>query len=50
MGRTAYMAYCKSTGGVSLVSGTALPAWEDLSAEIQDAWTAAADAVAEELY
>jgi hypothetical protein len=46
LGKLAYQAYCASTGGKSLVSGAALPAWERLSYEIREAWHAAADAVA----
>lgn len=44
-GQIAYEAYCDATGGVSLVSGAALPPWFDLSPEIQQAWDAAAEAV-----
>jgi hypothetical protein len=45
IGQVAYEAYCKSTGGVSLVSGAKLPAWSELTKEIQAAWQAAANAV-----
>lgn len=44
-GKVAYDAYCKSTGGVSLVSGAKLPVWDELKPEIKSAWEAAADAV-----
>lgn len=37
--------YCKSSGGVSLVSGAKLPEWDGLSPEIRRAWDAAAQAV-----
>lgn len=45
LGRIAYEAYCRSSGGVSLVSGAKLPEWGALSAEIRAAWDAAAQAV-----
>lgn len=44
-GKIAYDAYCTSSGGVSLVSGAKLPAWEALSPEIKTAWDCAARAV-----
>lgn len=44
-GKIAYDAYCKSSGGVSLVSGANLPEWSALSDEIKKAWEAAAEAV-----
>lgn len=44
-GKVAYDAYCKSTGGVSLISGAKLPEWEELKVEIKTAWDAAARAV-----
>ena len=44
-GQIAYEAYCKSSGGKSLISGAELPPWVNLSLEIQRAWNAAADAV-----
>lgn len=43
-GKIAYEAYCKHTGGTSLVSGATLPAWDELKFEIQEAWNAAAEA------
>lgn len=49
LARTAYNAYCKQTGGLSLVSGERLPDFWELRQEIQDAWWAAADAVAQSM-
>lgn len=46
LGRIAYLAYCRSTGGKSAVTGDPLPSWEDQRPEIRTAWRAAADAVA----
>ena len=43
--KIAYDAYCASTGGVSLISGDKLPAFDDLKQTIKDAWWAAALAV-----
>ena len=45
LGRTAYQAYSEASGGKSLVSGAALPQWDDVPAMIQTAWIAAAQAV-----
>jgi hypothetical protein len=45
LGRAAYTAYCQTTGGRSAVTGDVLPAWEDQSPIIREAWRAAADAV-----
>lgn len=39
-GKLAYDAYCKQTGGVSLVSGDKLPEFAALKREIQEAWAA----------
>lgn len=47
LGRIAYEAYCAKTSWRSLVSGAALPQWEDLKPEIQEAWDVAAEAVRE---
>lgn len=47
MGQAAYEGYVRASGGVSLVSGTTLPAWAQQQPEIQQAWEAAADAVLE---
>jgi hypothetical protein len=46
-GKIAYDAYCKSSGGVSLVSGAKLPEWDVLSPAIKLAWESAAEAVVE---
>ena len=46
LGKIAYNAYRKSSGGKSLVSGVKLPEWEELSNEIRTAWECAASAVA----
>lgn len=45
VGKIAYEAYCQSSGGLSLISGESLPAWEALDAKIRNAWQAAAQAV-----
>lgn len=42
LGKTAYDAYCKQTGGKSLISGAPLPPFEGLNQSIKDAWAAAA--------
>lgn len=44
-GKIAYNAYCKSSGGVSLVSGAKLPEWESLDDKIRTAWECAAESV-----
>lgn len=41
----AYDAYCKQTGGKSLVSGDKLPSFDSLRQEIKDAWAASAIAL-----
>lgn len=41
----AYNAYCKQTGGKSLVSGEKLPAFDALNQRIKDAWAASAIAL-----
>lgn len=41
----AYNAYCKQTGGKSLVTGDTLPAFADLRGAIKDAWAAVAIAL-----
>lgn len=43
--KIAYDAYCKSTGGVSLISGDKLPEFDALKDSIKQAWLAAASAV-----
>lgn len=48
-GRIAYEAYCKRSGGKSLVSGQDLPAWHDLNWEIASAWQESASAVMSKL-
>lgn len=40
VGKVGYDAYCKQTGGVSLISGDKLPGFEYLRPAIQDAWAA----------
>lgn len=44
-GKVAYEGYRVSSGGRSLVSGVTLPEWTDLTPEIREAWTSAADSV-----
>jgi hypothetical protein len=44
-GQTAYEAYFRQCGGVSLISGAPLPTWENQAKRIQEAWQAAAQAV-----
>lgn len=39
-GKVGYDAYCRQTGGKSLVTGDALPPFEALRQEIKDAWAA----------
>lgn len=46
LGRVGYDAYCRSAGGVSLVSGAKLPPWEELSDAIRCAWESAAESIA----
>lgn len=46
LAKTAYDAYCRATGGKSLISGQDLPPFENLSDPIKDAWYEAAQAVA----
>jgi hypothetical protein len=45
LGMIAYNAYCRSTGGVSAVTGAKLPDWNEQSPEIRTAWNVAADAL-----
>ena len=45
LGQVCYEAYCKNTGGKSLVSGAILPQWNALSDRTKEAWEAAASAV-----
>lgn len=44
--KIAYDAYKAKAKGLSLISGAELPAWEGLNGDIQEAWDAAAQAVA----
>ena len=44
VGKPAYEAYSRKTGGRSLVTGAMLPGWEGLKPEIRVAWDAAAAA------
>ena len=44
-----YDAYCRFTGGKSLISGDKLPAFDDLRIDIRDAWYEAAKAAWEHL-
>ncbi|GHA01600.1 hypothetical protein ACFOOM_12045 [Streptomyces echinoruber] len=46
LARTAYAAYGETTGGLNH-RGEPMPAWEDLGELIQQAWIAAAVAVAQ---
>ena len=46
LGEQAYEAYRTHSGGVSLVSGAAIPPWHKMDPRIQEAWSAAAAAVA----
>ena len=48
LARRAYEAYGVVTGGKNY-QGNPMPAWEDLGDKIQQAWRAAANAVAHEL-
>ncbi len=43
--KIAYEAYCRSTGGKSLVTGDTLPIWEDLPVDICVAWIESSQAV-----
>lgn len=45
-GKLAYDAYCKQTGGVSLISGDKLPEFDALKPPIREAWAASYIAVA----
>jgi len=45
IGKIGYDAYCKQTGGVSLISGDKLPEFEVLKQSIKDAWAAAGIAI-----
>ncbi len=43
--KVAYQAYCKQTGGKSLITGDVLPTFEALRAQLKDAWAAVAIAL-----
>lgn len=45
LGRTAYEAYCETTGWKSAVTGADLPQFYDTPAAVQAGWIAAAQAV-----
>lgn len=49
LGQIAYEAYFDFSGGVSLISGQALPEWDAQEAKVQLAWEASAHAVADAL-
>lgn len=49
IGETAYRAYAESTGGRTW-DDKAMPTWDQLPVKIQVAWTAAATAVAKDVY
>lgn len=49
IGRIAYEAYCDHTNWKSLATGQALPKWEGLKSEIQQAWMMSAVALEEHL-
>ena len=44
-GERAYLAYRHHVGGVSPITKAVLPAWDEQSEEIRQAWMAAASAV-----
>jgi hypothetical protein len=46
LGKIAYEAYYEYSHGFNLISGAELPSWENQAIKIQEAWTAAANAVA----
>lgn len=45
LGEIAYVGYFKASGGKSLISGAALPAWDEQAPEIRQAWNLGAMAV-----
>ena len=45
LGRTAYEAYCETTGWKSAVTGADLPRFYDTPQEVQKGWCSAAQAV-----
>ena len=48
-GRAGYLAYAESTGGKTF-DGRNMPSWDDLPGRIQEAWNAAAKAIAKEVF
>lgn len=46
LGRLGYLAYARHTGGLTH-DGRPIPQWENLGETIQDAWAAAAEAIAD---
>lgn len=49
LGEVAYHAYCQKSNYKSLATGADLPMFENTKPEIQDAWEAAAQAVAQNI-
>lgn len=45
VGQVAYESYRHKASGISLVTAETLPSWDVLNYDIQEAWTAAANAV-----
>jgi hypothetical protein len=45
IGQVAYEAYRDKASGISLVTADRLPPWEVVNSDIQEAWTASANAV-----
>ena len=50
LAETAYTAYRNHSDGKSLATGMAIPEWDDMPAEIQEAWCASADAVGQKVH
>ena len=48
LGKIAYDRYFEACGGRSLISGQTLPAWDQQDERIQEAWSLAAQAVADQ--
>jgi hypothetical protein len=48
-GRAGYVAYAETTGGKTF-DGREMPSWDELPGRIQEAWNAAAKAMAKEVY
>ena len=49
LGQVAYTAYRDHTGGKSLITGDEIPTFVNLRVDMQNAWIAAAQAVAKEI-